>query len=52
MTLELLAAYGVGPRTLRLLQTYWDVLTMVAKSDGYFGHALKGYQGVTQGNPL
>ena len=32
--LELLAAYGVGPRTVRLLQTYWDRLTMVAKAGG------------------
>ena len=22
--LEIIAAYGVGPRALRLLQTYWD----------------------------
>ena len=25
---------------------------MVAKAGGYFGHLFKGYQGVTQGNPL
>ena len=23
-SLELLALYGIGPRTLRLLQTYWE----------------------------
>ena len=28
--LELLASYRVGPRTVRLLRTYWDRLTMVA----------------------
>ena len=25
---------------------------MVAKAGGYFGRLFKGYQGVTQGNPL
>ena len=25
---------------------------MVAKADGYFGRPFKGYQGVTQGDPL
>ena len=44
--------YLVGPTTLRLLWTYWDQLTMVAKSVGYFGHLFKVYQGVTQGDPL
>ena len=32
--LDLLAAYEVGPRTVRLLQTYWDRLTMVSKAGG------------------
>ena len=50
--LNLLAAYEVGPMTVRLLQTYWDRLTMVVKAGGYFGRLFKGYQGVTQGNPL
>ena len=31
---------------------YWDQLTMVSKDGGYFGCLFKGYQGVTQGNPL
>ena len=43
---------GVGPRTIRLLPTYWDHLTMVARTGGYFGLMFKGYRGVTQGNPL
>ena len=49
--LDLITAYGVGPRTVRLLSTYWDLLTMVAKAGRYFGHPLKGYQGFTQGDP-
>ena len=51
-SLDLITAYGVGPRTVRLLRTYWGLLTMVAKSGGYFGHPFKGYQGVTQGDPM
>ena len=50
--LEILAAYGVGPRTIRLLRKYWDRLTMVARAGGYFGLPLKGYCGMTQGDPL
>ena len=52
MCLEILATYGVGPRTLQLLRTYWDRLTMVARSGRYFRHLLKGYQGLMKGNPL
>ena len=50
--LELLDAYGVGHRTVRLLRTYWDQLIMVAKAYGYFRRPFKGYQVVTQGDPL
>ena len=49
--LEFIIAYGVGPRTVQLLRTYWDRLTMVAKAGGYFGCPFKGYRGVTQGDP-
>ena len=50
--LDIITAYGVGPRTVRILRTYWDRLTMVAKAGGYFGRPFKGYQGVTQGETL
>ena len=50
--LDLLTAYGVCPRTVLLLWTYWDRLTMVAKSGGYFGRPFKDYQGVAQGDTL
>ena len=50
--LDLLSVYGVGPRTVQLLRTYWDRLTMVAKAGRYFRRPFKGYQGVTQGDPL
>ena len=50
--LELLAAYGVGPRTLQILQTYWGRLNKVARVGGYFERPFMVYQGVTQGYPL
>ena len=34
--LDILAVYGVSPRKIRVLRTYWDRLTMVARSGGYF----------------
>ena len=51
-SLDLLTAYGIGPRTVQLLRKYWNQLTMVDKANGYFRRPLKGYQGVTQGDPL
>ena len=50
--LYLLTAYRVGPRTVRLLQTYWYQLTVVAKAGGYFGRPFKGQRCVMQGDPL
>ena len=50
--LEILSEYRVSPSMVRLLQNYWDRMTMVAKADGYFRRLFKGYQGVTQGDPL
>ena len=43
---------GVILRTIRLLRTYWDRLTVVDKSCGYYGLLFKGYHRVTQGDPL
>ena len=48
--LDIITAYGVGPRTVRILRTYWDRLTMVVKAGGYFGLPFKGYQGVMHGD--
>ena len=50
--LDLLAAYGVGPRTVRLLWNYWDRLAMVDKASGYFVRLSKVCRSVMQGNPL
>ena len=44
--------YALRFPTLRLLRTYWDWLTMVARAGGYFGLPFKGYCRVMQGEPL
>ena len=51
-SLDFLTAYGVGPWALLLLWRYWDILTMVARKDGYFEAPLKVQRGVNQGDPL
>ena len=40
--LEILEGYGVGPRSRRLIQSYWRRLTMVAQVGGYYRMAFKG----------
>ena len=51
--LEILEGYSVGPRSRRLLRTYWGRLTMVVRAGGgYYRELFKGDQGVTQGDPL
>ena len=42
----------MGPRTLQILQRYWDCLQMVEKDGGHSAPPFHGYLGVTQGNPL
>ena len=44
--------YGVGDRVSRLLATYWERTTMVARAGQYYGTGFKGERGVTQGDPL
>ena len=51
-TLEILKGYGVGDRVRRLLATYWERMTMVARAGQYYGTGFKGERGVTQGDPL
>ena len=40
--LVILAVHIVGPRTIRLLWTYWGYLTMAVRDGGYFGSLFKG----------
>ena len=39
--LEILVVYGVCPRKIRLLWTYWYRLTVVDRAGGYFGLPFK-----------
>ena len=50
--LEILVSYGLVPRALRLLWTYWGWITIVDKSRVYYEPLFKGFHGVTQGDPL
>ena len=50
--LGILKGYGVGPRALHLLQSYWERLEMMAQAGGYYRSPLCGERGATQGNPL
>jgi len=51
-TLLILEAYGVGPNTLRIIQTFWERHTVVPRASGYHGRAFKATRGVTQGDIL
>ena len=44
--------YGVFPRELWILWTYWVWLTIVARAGGYYGSPFKGYYGGNQGDPF
>ena len=50
--LDILAGYGVGPMTLRILQTYWVQPQMAAKAGGHYRTVFQIHCGVTQGEPL
>ena len=50
--MEILQVCGVEPHTCRILWTYWDILTVVARAGQYYGEAFKVFQGVTHGYPL
>ena len=50
--LDILVGYGVGPRTLHILWTYWVWLQMVAKVGGHYVPGFQIHRGVTKGDPL
>ena len=51
LCLNILAAYSVGPRALRLLWRYWDCFYTVARDGCYFGTPFKGKPTMKQGEP-
>ena len=50
--LYILTGYVVGTRILRILQTYWARLQMLAKSGGHYRLVFQIHHGVTQGDLL
>ena len=50
--LDILATYGMVTRAIYLLWRYWEQLTVVAWSRGYYCPHYKGFRGVTQWNML
>jgi hypothetical protein len=49
-TLDMLAGYGVGKQTLRLLKNVWESLLVVARQGGYHSSDFSADRGVTQGD--
>ena len=50
--LDILAGYGVGTGTLRIMWTYWVRIQMAEKSGGHCRPIFQSHRGLTQGNPL
>jgi hypothetical protein len=51
-TLIILAAYGVGPRMLRLQKHFWDTAKLVCHVGGNYGEPFNAERGITQGGLL
>ena len=47
--LDILMGYGVGPRTICLLHTYWARLQMTVKVGGHYGPVFHIHRGLNQG---
>ena len=50
--LDILAGYGVGPRTLHVLRKYWFWIQIAAKAGDHYRPVFQSHRGVTQGDPL
>lgn len=48
--LQLLEAYGVGPRIRSVLQTQWTAQQFITKQSGFYGPIVPTSRGVTQGD--
>jgi hypothetical protein len=51
-TLDILVAYGVGPKMLHLQKHFWDTAKLVCRAGGNYGEPFSTKRGVTQGGPL
>jgi hypothetical protein len=50
--LELLAKYGVGPKMLAFIKTFWDEIMLVPKSGRFYGTPFHPERGILTGNIL
>ena len=50
--MKILQGYGIGKNLQRLLERFWDVHTVVARTEGWYIRPLKMERGVTQGDPF
>ena len=50
--LVILEGYGMGPKSRRILRSYWYRLWMVVRAGEYHGAAFQGFGGLKQGDPL
>ncbi len=48
-TLNILAAYGVGPKMLALQKHFWDTAQLVCRAGGNYGEPFSAGRSVTQG---
>ena len=47
--LEVMAAYGVGPRLLQLIRAFWAAQKLALRQAGYYGRIIIPGSGITQG---
>ncbi len=50
--MEILKAYGVGPKLLRLQNSFWENAKLVCRTGGCYGSPFAAKRGITQGVPL
>ena len=50
--LDILKAYGVGPKMLKVIGFFWDHAVLVCRAGGCYGEPFRARRGVTQGGPF
>jgi hypothetical protein len=50
--MEILKVYGVGPKLLRLQNSFWENAKLVCHAGGCYGSPFAAKKGITQGGPL
>ena len=51
-TLDILAAYGVGPKMPALQKHFWDMAQLVCRAGGNYGEPFRAKRSVTHVGPL